>query len=78
MPRKHFTVDDAISKIAANSDSEDDISSEDDGWPSSDIENRDVDGHVDSVHAAPDHLSAVQGLGWGVRGRTLSEEEGAG
>ena len=38
MRRKQFTVDEAISKIAADSDSEHDIISEDDGWPSSDIE----------------------------------------
>ena len=72
MPRKQFTDDEVISKVAADSDSEDDIISEDDWWPSSDIEKSDIN----SVHAALDldcnHLPAVHGLGWGVRGQNMA------
>ena len=69
MPRKQFTVDEEISKITADSFSEDDIISEDDGWSSSDIDNGDVD-------AAPgpcfSPLLAVLGLGMGVRGQNMA------
>ena len=57
MPWKQFTVDEAISKMAADSISEVDIISEFYGWPSFDIGNSGVEGNVYDVHATLDpHL----------------------
>jgi hypothetical protein len=43
MANKRFTQTEVLDRIAADSDSEVEIESEDDGWPSSDDESSDVD-----------------------------------
>jgi hypothetical protein len=43
MANKLFTQTEVLDRIAADSDSEVEIESEDDGWPSSDDESSDVD-----------------------------------
>ena len=76
MPRKQFTLDETVSKIAADIDLDGGIIIEDKGCPSSYIENSCVNAHVDNVHTAPDpdiyHLSAVHGLGRGVRCQNMT------
>jgi hypothetical protein len=71
MANKRFTQTEVLDRIAADSDSEVEIESEDDGWPSSDDESSDED-NVHYVEEPDFNLLRPRIAlepGWGQRGR---------